>query len=556
MDDALWVGRDEVEGIPAESRKDVKPPPHWRLEAVAATERPRSLVLGPGPAAAPSSSRTARRPTSGCSTSPTPVAASALTTGRDPMPYWEDTGPQLSPDGTRVAYAEEGAVKLAPADGGPPRTLLAEAGSPALDRRRDAARLRRARRGRLEPARGDRRARRLAAAAGRHAAATTATSGAPPSRPTAREVAYVFTPRADLKRSEIRVADVATGAVRALTGTPGMADRGPQWSPDGADDRVRLGALGLVGGAPRRRRRERRAAAHDGRRPTGRSCAGTPTGTRLVGVRGEENAFALATVDVATGAVEELAPGGCWSAPDWTADGDVLAAFEGPGTPPELRLVTPGGADAVAPRAGAARRAARAAHRARAGLVPLARRARDPRLPLPAGQPRRGHAGAGGRAPARRADRRAHRGLGRPAAVLPRQGLRLAAGQLPRLDGLRPRLRAPQPRRLGRRGHVGLPRGRRLAARAGVGGRRPARDRRRLVRLLHGAPVGHRRPAAPLPLRRDGVRRLRHRHVVGAGRPRRRPGPRADDGQAVAGARGATAPARPCTASTRSPCRC
>ena len=69
-----------------------------------------------------------------------------------------------------------------------------------------------------------------------------------------------------------------------------------------------------------------------------------PDGTRLVGVRGEENAFALATVDVATGAIEELAPGGCWSAPDWTADGDVLAAFEGPGTPPELRLVTPGGA--------------------------------------------------------------------------------------------------------------------------------------------------------------------------------------------------------------------
>ena len=43
---AHWVGRDESEGIPVQPRKDVAPPPHWRLEAIAATERPRSLTLG------------------------------------------------------------------------------------------------------------------------------------------------------------------------------------------------------------------------------------------------------------------------------------------------------------------------------------------------------------------------------------------------------------------------------------------------------------------------------------------------------------------------------
>ena len=37
--------------------------------------------------------------------------------------------------------------------------------------------------------------------------------------------------------------------------------------------------------------------------------------------------------------------------------------------------------------------------------------------------------------------------------------------------------------------------------------------------------AGHRRPRAPLPLRGLQVRRLRHPHLVGAGRPRRRPGP-------------------------------
>ena len=128
MDDALWVGRDEVEGIPIEPRKDVPPPPHWRLEAVAATERPRSLVLGPDRRRAVF---VQDRETSDVwlldLADPTPKR---VTTGRDPMPFWEDTAPQLSPDGTRVAYAEEGAVKLAPTYGGPPVTLLAEAGSP------------------------------------------------------------------------------------------------------------------------------------------------------------------------------------------------------------------------------------------------------------------------------------------------------------------------------------------------------------------------------------------------------------------------------------------
>ena len=42
----VWIGKDEVEGAPSQPRKDLKPPPHWRLEAIAATERPRSLTLG------------------------------------------------------------------------------------------------------------------------------------------------------------------------------------------------------------------------------------------------------------------------------------------------------------------------------------------------------------------------------------------------------------------------------------------------------------------------------------------------------------------------------
>jgi hypothetical protein len=40
--ESIWVGRDEHEGVPAQPRKDLEPPPHWRLEAIARTPRPRS----------------------------------------------------------------------------------------------------------------------------------------------------------------------------------------------------------------------------------------------------------------------------------------------------------------------------------------------------------------------------------------------------------------------------------------------------------------------------------------------------------------------------------
>ena len=52
-----------------------------------------------------------------------------LTTGRDPAPYWEDTEPRLSPDGSTVAYADAGHVWLVP-DSGVPARKLVEGSSP------------------------------------------------------------------------------------------------------------------------------------------------------------------------------------------------------------------------------------------------------------------------------------------------------------------------------------------------------------------------------------------------------------------------------------------
>ena len=44
----IWIGKEEYGGVPTPTRRESAPPPHWRLEAIAATERPRSLALAPG----------------------------------------------------------------------------------------------------------------------------------------------------------------------------------------------------------------------------------------------------------------------------------------------------------------------------------------------------------------------------------------------------------------------------------------------------------------------------------------------------------------------------
>ena len=47
MAESMWVGKDEHEGVRAQPRKDLQPPPHWRLEAIAQTPRPHSLSVAP-----------------------------------------------------------------------------------------------------------------------------------------------------------------------------------------------------------------------------------------------------------------------------------------------------------------------------------------------------------------------------------------------------------------------------------------------------------------------------------------------------------------------------
>ena len=351
----VWLGKDEVEGVPSQPRRDVRPPPHWRLEAVAATERPRSLTLG-------RDGRTAvfiqdRETSDVWLLELDGGGPERLTTGRDPTPYWEDTQPRLSPDGSSVAYAELGMVWVVASAGGPPRKLAA-AGDPVwLGNERLVVSVERDDASRLAVL-------ELADAWPRPLCGPPEAGGPPLERhgdewgaavsPGAGAVAFVFTPRHDLLRSEIRVADLGTGEVRALTGTDRLADRAPAWSPDGSliaftSERSGWQELHLVGpdGAGERQLTAAQADLSE--------HAWHPDGSRIAAVRCRRNRFDLVTVDAASGEITVLAEGGSWGAPHWTAAGALLATFTDAGTPPELRLVTlPEGArtlHAPAPRA-------------------------------------------------------------------------------------------------------------------------------------------------------------------------------------------------------------
>jgi dipeptidyl aminopeptidase/acylaminoacyl peptidase len=327
--ESIWVGRDEHEGVRAQPRKDVKPPQHWRLEAIAQTPRPRSLhVVGGQAVFIEDGGDTSDLRLLDLEADGPPRR---LTTGREPMPYWEDTHPRLSPNGERVAYADGDHVWLVPTAGAPPRKLV-EGSSPVwIDDARLVIAVERDDTTRLAVVDADDPwPRRLAVAHGDLDA--YGDEGEAAVSPDRTQVAYTFTPRADLNRSEIRVAAIDGGTVRALTGTPRMHDASPAWSPDGRLAYVseRSGHWELYVGE---RQLTSAKADHS-------EHAWHPDGTRLLAVRNRRNRFELVVVDAETGEAEVLAGGGTWSHPHWAPDGGIVGGYSDHATPPQLRALS------------------------------------------------------------------------------------------------------------------------------------------------------------------------------------------------------------------------
>ena len=254
-DSSIWVGRDEHRGVVSQVRKDLRRPPHWRQEAIAHTPRPRSLCVAADRRRAVFIQDAATSDVwlldleSG-------APPEALTTGRDPAPFWEDTEARLSPDGATVAYGDAGHVWLVATSGGPPRKLVAGSNPVWIDSDRLVISVERKRATRLAVvAVADAWPQRLAREHGE--LETYGDEGEAAVSPDGREVAYTFFPRADLDRGEIRVADLASGAVRALTGTPHMHDIAAALVARRRHAGLRLGAHRLLRDPPGGRRRER-----------------------------------------------------------------------------------------------------------------------------------------------------------------------------------------------------------------------------------------------------------------------------------------------------------
>jgi len=331
--DPMWIATDVHEGVRAQPRKDLAPPPHWRLEAVVATERPRSLAVGhDGDTLVFVWDRDTSDVWAMSVDDPTPRR---LTTGRQPAPFWEDTQPVLSPDGAMVAYGDAGAVWVVASTGGVPRRLC-EGSAPVWI---DDARL-------VIGVERDDQTTRLAVVDVADPFPRRLTTGCPETgdewgaavSPDGRTVAYVFWRRDDLRAMEICVADVETGAVETLSGEPALADRGPAWSPDGAwiaftSERSGWNEVHLV-----------RPDGTDARQLTRdlgdfAGLTWSPDGLRIAASRARRGRFDLVTVDAATGEVAIVAKGGAWTAPGWTRDGALVAEYTDYATPSELRLV-------------------------------------------------------------------------------------------------------------------------------------------------------------------------------------------------------------------------
>ena len=224
MASAWWVGTDESGGIPNPGRPDVKPPPHWRLEAIIATERPRQIELSPD---GTTLAFMLDRDTSDVFT----IAVAGgqprqVTTGRPLTAYWDDGNAKWSPDGTRLVYTQGGKVCIVAASGGVATEVCAGSSPMWLDDARLIVGIDREERTVLSVVdAADAWPRPLA-----HAGADYVAAEVSPDR---SRIAYTVLHHDDLNCVSLHIADLA-GQTRSLVHNPGFAVRSPVWSPDGS----------------------------------------------------------------------------------------------------------------------------------------------------------------------------------------------------------------------------------------------------------------------------------------------------------------------------------
>lgn len=342
----MTVGKDTWGGlVPSQTRKDVPLPPHWRLEAVAAVDRPHHLRVSPDGESLAFILDRADLGSDVWMASREGDTPRQITVDRPPAAFWEDTPPAWSPDGTRIAYTADGWVRVVAVAGGPSRRLV-EASSPHwvdndtlvlgydIDREITSTSLPTVTKvSRLAMVGVDDPWLRPLTPAMADAAKAHVAGG---------RMSYTSYPPEDRNRSDLLVADLATGVVTSVAGVPGMRTTGGRWSPDG----TRLAWVSEEPGWYAVFVGDMTGASHRVTNGHGNfaELAWSPDGTHLAATRTLRGRADLVVIDIATGEIEVLAEGGVWSDPAWLADGSLAAVYEDHSTPARLEAVSGDGA--------------------------------------------------------------------------------------------------------------------------------------------------------------------------------------------------------------------
>lgn len=315
------IGYDEHGGIPVPVRPDVAEPPHWRLEAIAAVERPRhpdvcgcriAFVLDQE-----SSDLWVLDTDRG-------VQPERWTSDRGRYPYWDDAGPRWSPDGTRLAYSDAGWVLVT--DGSVPQRICEGSDPRWIDDTRLVIGVERDERTQLAVVDvSERWPRRLHDAPGEIIGARVAPAG--------DRVVCVVCPFDDLNASRIVIVRLDGGPVTEVPGESAMHDLAPAWSPDGtaivyaseSSGWYELHRFDLSSSTSRRL-----TTAEADFTELAWSTHG------LAAIRTRHGVSDLVLVDPDDGVVTMLAAGGVWASPAWCDDGTLVAAHDSPDVPPEL----------------------------------------------------------------------------------------------------------------------------------------------------------------------------------------------------------------------------